>query len=525
MWALLAIVVWALFFIILIWSGWARQPKTEPASSDDIPAFSSLPAGGSQAFTSFWASLALHLLAVSCLLYLPFPWPSGAPDHVRARLMPPAESALILRLRERVYIAATVAPQSEPRPPASPVKPRRPSSTSRPPSATGSVHHAPRNLLPVPAILLQPNRPVAADIRSLQLPSFLYWSPTRMPPPPRPINPGSAGPEKSSLTAPKKEIINPPNEEHRSAPISIASAPRTSTQALPLPAPASAGPWSLIAHGSNPEQEDALAHRIEGELLALGSASASQSSHRENVAVPPLNQPATASAEPRDEAQRNPPSAEPASARLPAAAPPPAGGSVPAAGSAVRSDPSPAVRILNTRTGPVEVREFSDGSQQWRFPSTGSFDVVIVQRSAGSIIPEAGPFLTGWPVQTVFLALGTAKDWVMQYCLPASASAAPAAQSGMVVSLGKPAKIEAPFIQLALLPPPKIANGKLPALFYGTLGADGRFRRLRPIAAPDYESRADLLPYIEQWQFRPAKWDGANAEVEVVLLVPASSGG
>jgi hypothetical protein len=182
------------------------------------------------------------------------------------------------------------------------------------------------------------------------------------------------------------------------------------------------------------------------------------------------------------------------------------------------------VRILNTRSGPVEVREFSDGSQQWRFPSTGSFDVVIVQHSAGTMIPEAQSLLTGWPVQTVYLTLGTAKEWIMQYCLPASASA-PAAQSGMLVTLGKPAKLEAPFIQLAMLPPPKITNAGRPALFFGTLGADGRFRRLRPVSAPDYETRAELLPYLEQWLFRPAKWDGAFAEVEVVLLVPASAGG
>jgi hypothetical protein len=95
----------------------------------------------------------------------------------------------------------------------------------------------------------------------------------------------------------------------------------------------------------------------------------------------------------------------------------------------------------------------------------------------------------------------------------------------MLVTLGKPAKLEAPFIQLAMLPPPKITNSSRPALFSGSLGADGRFRRLRPVAAPDYETRPELLPYIEQWLFRPAKWDGAFAEVDVVLLVPASTGG
>lgn len=520
MWALLAIVFWALFLIILFWSARKPQPKMALADADGIPAFSSLPAGRTQALGSFSASLGLHLVIFICLPYLPSIWPSSTPNRVRARLIPPAQAALILHLPERVYVVATVATPAEPRPKAAPA---RPHPAPRRASVTPSPHIANRHLLPVPSVLLQPNRPVAADLRSFQLPSFLYWSPPRTPPPPGPIKPGSAAAEKSSASAERKNVVNPPNAEHRSAPISIASVPRTSPQALPLPPAATAGPWSLIAHGSNPQELGGLAHRIEGELVALGSSSISQPYRSENVEIPPLNQPSV------------PPAAQPnASPGAPAAAPQsvapaptpvaPAGGSAPADNSGPRPDPTPSVRILNTRAGPVEVRQLSDGSEQWRFPSTGSFDVVIVQHAAGSMIPEAAQFLTGWPVQTVFLALGTAKDWVMQYCLPPAAGA-PASQSGMVVTLGTPAKLEAPFIQLALLPPPKIAGGPRPALFYGTLGADGRFRHLRPIAAPDYDTRAELLPYIEQWQFRPAKWDGASAEVQVVLLVPASPGG
>ncbi|MGO9242190.1 MAG: hypothetical protein ACLQBJ_15420 [Bryobacteraceae bacterium] len=521
MWALLAIVFWALFLIILVWSARTPQPRMALAGAGGIPAFSSLPAGGTQALGSFSASLGVHLVILVCLPHLPSLWSSSTPNRVRARLIPPAQAALILHLPERVYVVATVAPPAEPRPKAAPARPRP---APRRTSVTPASHIANRRLLPVPSVLLQPNRPVAADLRSFQLPSFLYWSPPRTPPPPGPIKPGSAGAEKSSASAARNNAVTPPNAEHRSAPISVASAPRTSPQALPLPPAATAGPWSLIAHGSNPEELEGLAHRIEGELVALGSSSTSQPHRSENVEIPPLNQPSVPPPAPPDASPAAPASAPQTVARAPTPVAPAAGGSAPPGNSGSRPDPTPSVRILNTRAGPVEVRQLSDGSEQWRFPSTGSFDVVIVQHAAGSMIPEAGPFLTGWPVQTVFLALGTAKDWVMQYCLPPSAGA-PASQSGMVVTLGKPGKLEAPFIQLALLPPPKIAGGPRPALFYGTLGSDGRFRHLRPIAAPDYDTRAELLPYIEQWQFRPAKWDGASAEVDVVLLVPASPGG
>jgi hypothetical protein len=33
----------------------------------------------------------------------------------------------------------------------------------------------------------------------------------------------------------------------------------------------------------------------------------------------------------------------------------------------------------------------------------------------------------------------------------------------------------------------------------------------------------DLLPYLDQWQFRPAKLDGVPTEVEVLLFVPSST--
>lgn len=523
MWPLLAIVVWSLFFIVLIWSQLTRQPSAWRQSADGVPVFSCLPDGGRPAFGAFSASLTLHLLIVVCLPYLPRLLPAEARNPVRARLLPPAETALILRLPERVYIVATVTPQEERRPSAAAPKPHRAPPAPRRSAATHPSRNAQRFLTPVPSVLLQPNRPVAADIRSLKLPSFLYWSANKMPPPPRPIDPGSAPTQRPGVAAARRDVVSPPNQERRSAAISVASAPRTSTQAPTLPADSSAGPWGLIAHGSSPEEFEAMAHRMVGDLVAVGAASTSQSSRRENVEIPPLNQPGTTSAGPPNDVRVIPPSAEQTAARAPAPAAPVAATSAPAGDSGAHPDPSPAVRILNTHAGPVEVREFSDGSQQWRFPTTGSFDVVIVQRSAGAMIPEAEPLLTGWPVQTVYLALGTAKEWIMQYCVPPSASA-PAAQSGMLVTLGKPAKLEAPFIQLAMLPPPKITNSSRPALFSGSLGADGRFRRLRPVAAPDYETRPELLPYIEQWLFRPAKWDGAFAEVDVVLLVPATAG-
>jgi hypothetical protein len=166
----------------------------------------------------------------------------------------------------------------------------------------------------------------------------------------------------------------------------------------------------------------------------------------------------------------------------------------------------------------VEVRDLPNDTQQLRFPTSGAFDVVIVESSPGATIPGAEGLLTGRPVQTVFLTLGTGQDWILQYCLPANGSAA--AQAGMVVSLVEQPKLEPPFIQQALIPSQKVVLAAQPALFQASLNVSGRFVHLRPVMNAVYQPLLELLPYLEQWQFRPAKVEGVPTEVEVLLLVP-----
>jgi hypothetical protein len=82
--------------------------------------------------------------------------------------------------------------------------------------------------------------------------------------------------------------------------------------------------------------------------------------------------------------------------------------------------------------------------------------------------------------------------------------------------------MDSPFIQQAFIPPQIVLRATQPALFQGVLGANGRFVHLRPVLGADFQSLPELLPYLEQWQFRPAKVDGVPGEVEVLLLVPPS---
>jgi hypothetical protein len=176
----------------------------------------------------------------------------------------------------------------------------------------------------------------------------------------------------------------------------------------------------------------------------------------------------------------------------------------------------PAVRIVNTRAGRVEIREFPDGSQEIHYPPDGRFDAVVVQAGAGDLVPEAEDLLTGRPVQTVYLEVGTAREWVLQYCVPSGTAAA---QSGMVVSLGGPTKMQAPWIRTVALPPRRARSPKA-TVFYGKLQPNGHFMDMRALARPQYQDRPELLPYLEQWEFRPAKRDGIAAEIEILLIIP-----
>jgi hypothetical protein len=166
----------------------------------------------------------------------------------------------------------------------------------------------------------------------------------------------------------------------------------------------------------------------------------------------------------------------------------------------------------------AEVLELPNGAQQVKFPPTGSFDIVIVESTPSDAIPDAGRLLTGRPVQTVFLTLGTGQDWILKYCLPAAGSSS--GQAGMVVNLGRQPRVDPPFIQQAFIPPQNLGQTTQPALFQGVLGANGRFVHLRPVQDADYQPQPELLPYLEQWQFRPAKVDGVPGDVEVLLLIP-----
>ena len=172
-----------------------------------------------------------------------------------------------------------------------------------------------------------------------------------------------------------------------------------------------------------------------------------------------------------------------------------------------------------TLSGPAELLP---GSTPIRIlhPQNGVFDVVVVQTGRSG---AESALLAGRPVYSVYLNVGTAKEWVLHYCIPKSPETF--RQSGPVISLGSPAKIAAPYPLLTLTPGAATMASMQRISIHGWLTVRGQFRDITAAGQDQKTAVESLMPYLKQWEFRPATRDGAPVEVEILLIVPAHGQG
>ncbi len=142
----------------------------------------------------------------------------------------------------------------------------------------------------------------------------------------------------------------------------------------------------------------------------------------------------------------------------------------------------------------------------------GQFGAVVVGDSLGDKYPEASELWTGRLVYTVYLHLGLAKSWILQYSLP---------HREFIAAGGNATRIEAPWPFDIMRP--DFPAGAIDAdvlIVHGFVNTDGRFEDLKVVFPPQLGQAQFLLDALKQWEFRPAKQDGQAARVEVVLIVP-----
>lgn len=145
-------------------------------------------------------------------------------------------------------------------------------------------------------------------------------------------------------------------------------------------------------------------------------------------------------------------------------------------------------------------------------PKNGRFSMVLVGNSVEDQYPETAGMWSGRLAYTVYLHVGLAKNWILQYSLPR------ADQSAATGSMGR---LEAPWPTDMLVPNLPAGFTHADALIvHGFLNKDGRFDALAAIFPPQSAEARSVLDVLRQWVFRPALQNGQIAMVEVLLIIP-----
>lgn len=420
--------------------------------------------------TSFVASILIHAASLSLIsfgfLYQPRLDSRLLTEHYTVRtldLHPPDEQMRRARRGGITYPGPRLIAHS-----AAPGKPSSP--RPRPLRIAVQAKHGQQTLVQ-PDLITHLNITPAIPIAQVVL-----WSP-RSRPVKEIVAPQPEKPTASDVTP----SLDPPNQELNLADVNIASSPRP---ALKQPVAASTtAPIKVQAPGLIQMAPDTVA-QLNAQPTPVAVMSLSSLRMKDGtVVLPPLNETASANtsgtltaASPRDLSQ------------------PGDGVSSSAAGAsgAGQSDQSAATQIT--------------------LPKNGQFGAVVIGDSLQDEFPESAGVWNGRLAYTVYLHVGLARSWILQYALP---SAADAAAGGDV------AHLEAPWPYNIVRP--NLAPGAIDAdalMIHGFVNQTGRFEDLSLVFPQVFPQAQFVLDSLQQWQFRPATQDGQSAKVEILLIIP-----
>lgn len=145
-------------------------------------------------------------------------------------------------------------------------------------------------------------------------------------------------------------------------------------------------------------------------------------------------------------------------------------------------------------------------------PPTGRFGAVVTGTSLEDQFPEMGSVWHSRMAYTVYLHVGLAKSWILQYALPRTADASEAGSVG---------QLDAPWpfnIVRPNLAPGAIDSDAL--MVHGFINTAGRFENLDVVFPPAFPMTDFVLQSLSQWQFRPAAQNGKPIRTEVLLVIP-----
>jgi hypothetical protein len=126
--------------------------------------------------------------------------------------------------------------------------------------------------------------------------------------------------------------------------------------------------------------------------------------------------------------------------------------------------------------------------------------------------PETSSVWGGRAAYTAYLHVGLAKSWIVQYALPRSAD---------MVAEDSVSHLDAPWPFYIVRPNLDAYEVNADALLVrGIVNEAGRFEELAVVFPAAFERAQFVLDALKQWQFRPAKQNGQNTKVEVLVIIP-----
>lgn len=173
---------------------------------------------------------------------------------------------------------------------------------------------------------------------------------------------------------------------------------------------------------------------------------------------------------------------------------------------------SSAVSISTPTAGPASASLplNESGIARIELPKNGTFGMVVVGSSLADQYPETMGVWSNRLAYTVYLHMGLAKSWILQYRVPDT-----------VQNIANNTRPDAPWPYLMMRP--NISPDDLDAdaiMVHGFINTQGRFDKLSVVFPPQFAETKFVLSALQQWQFRPAIQNGQTTTVEVLLIIP-----
>ena len=358
--------------------------------------------------------------------------------------------------------------------------------------------------------LIQPDAPTDPTIPQVPLPQVFVWSS-------RDITVKNIVQPAPQTTAAidVRPSLDPPNQEVRVADIKISST-AYDTKA-PLPAPSKTSPINVPATQQT-QQMPETASKDAGKATSAGVISASNIQLQEGTAtLPMINEVAPApfpgsltAGQPKslsqtgqgktDGKQNGAGTGQTAGNQIGNAA----AGSAPAGQGGANGLAGVEASVTTGASQPTVVHI--------TLPKDGKFGVVVVGSSLAEDYPETVHIWSGRLAYTVYLRVGVAKNWILQYSLPRVQETA---STGSRPDAPWPYDMTRPSID---------SDANTDAIMvHGFVNTAGRFEQLAVVFPTALAEAKFLLHALQQWQFRPAMQSGQATSVEVLLIIPAES--